>query len=187
METARIPPLQYRLLVAHPALRDPHFRHTVIYLLEHDPKEGSLGLVLNRPMDCFAAELLPDHQSTPFLSAIPVFWGGPVGANQLTFAAIEPKTSGQVRFVYRLPLEEVESYILKRNSSVRAYVGYAGWSGGQIEAEIQERSWVVQSANSELLLDPERPQGETLWRTIISSLGPLFRLEAGAPENPSLN
>ncbi len=187
METARTAPLRHRLLVAHPALRDPYFRHTVLYIVEHDAKEGSLGLVLNRPMDCFASDLLPVHQSAPCLSAIPVFWGGPVGSNQLTFTAIEPSGAGRVRFINRLPLEDVESYIFKGRGTVQAYVGHAGWSGGQIEAEMEERAWVVHSPTSDLLLDPDRPQGEALWKAIISAMGPLFRLEAGAPEDPSLN
>ena len=76
------------LLVAHPNMLDPNFRRTVLFISEHDPGEGALGVIINRPLDRQVADLVTE--STPAgLAEVPVFLGGPVGNNQLMFAAFE--------------------------------------------------------------------------------------------------
>src|SRR5437870_12596577 len=74
------------LLVAHPNMLDPNFRRTVLFISEHDPKEGALGLIINRPLDRHVADLLSD---TPpgRLAEMPVFLGVAVVKYQLMFAA----------------------------------------------------------------------------------------------------
>ena len=78
------------LLVAHPNMVDPNFRRTVLFVSEHEANEGALGVIINRPLDRPVAELV---SGTPpaGLADVPVFLGGPVGKNQLMFAAFEWK------------------------------------------------------------------------------------------------
>src|SRR4029450_397373 len=78
------------LLVAHPSMLDPNFRRTVLFISEHDPNEGALGVIINRPLDRQVADLVTDTPP-PELAGVPVFLGGPVGKNQLMFAAFEWK------------------------------------------------------------------------------------------------
>ncbi len=78
------------LLVAHPSMLDPNFRRTVLFISEHDPNEGALGMIINRPLDRQVADLVTDTPP-PGLAGVPVFLGGPVGKNQLMFAAFEWK------------------------------------------------------------------------------------------------
>ena len=67
---------------------------------------------------------------------------------------------------------------------MRAFVGYAGWSKGQLEGELAQRSWLVQKAEREMF-DLERcPK---LWREITSTFGPWFQLVAEAPDEPGEN
>src|SRR5437763_201392 len=76
------------LLVAHPNLLDPNFRRTVLFISAHNPAEGALGLIINRPLDKQVADLVT--KSPPAgLADVPVFLGGPVGKNHLMFAAFE--------------------------------------------------------------------------------------------------
>src|SRR5438034_9683485 len=76
------------LLVAHPNMVDPNFRRTVLFVSEHEPNEGALGVVINRPLDRPVAELVSDTPPAE-LANVPVFLGGPVGKNQLMFASVE--------------------------------------------------------------------------------------------------
>src|SRR5204863_4138145 len=78
------------LLVAHPSMLDPNFRRTVLFISEHDPNEGALGVIINRPLDRQVADLVTDTPPAG-LAGVPVFLGGPVGKNQLMFAAFEWK------------------------------------------------------------------------------------------------
>src|SRR6184192_3382767 len=76
------------LLVAHPNMLDPNFRRTVLFISEHDPSQGALGVIINRPLDRQVADLVTDAPPVS-LAEVPVFLGGPVGKNQLMFAAFE--------------------------------------------------------------------------------------------------
>src|SRR5947209_10147299 len=76
------------LLVAHPNMLDPNFRRTVLFISAHDPKEGALGVIINRPLDRQVADLVTETPPAG-LADVPVFLGGPVGKNQLMFAAFE--------------------------------------------------------------------------------------------------
>jgi putative transcriptional regulator len=177
--------LQGMLLVAHPSLRDPNFRRSVIFLSAHDAQAGAFGLILNRPLDKVAADLLPGDEHPPALGKVPVYLGGPVGHDQLTFVQIgwESGDSGvQVRT--NLSLEEVASRIEEDAGQVRAFVGYAGWAAGQLEAELLQRGWLLVKPDSQSLVAGRH---EKLWKEIMEALGPKFKLLAAAPDDPSLN
>src|SRR3954467_13038634 len=72
------------LLVAHPNMVDPNFRRAVLFISEHQPDEGALGVIINRPLDRPVAELVSGDPPAG-LSEVPVFLGGPVGKDQLMF------------------------------------------------------------------------------------------------------
>src|SRR5438552_14273082 len=76
------------LLVAHPNMLDPNFRRTVLFISAHDAEDGAVGVILNRPLDKQVADLVNEDPPAS-LADIPVFLGGPVGRNQLMFAAFE--------------------------------------------------------------------------------------------------
>src|SRR5437868_4154373 len=115
------------LLVAHPSMLDPNFRRTVLFISEHEPKEGALGVVINRPLDRQVADLV--NETPPAgLADVPVFLGGPVGKNQLMFAAFEWKKGEGVKFSHKVALQKA-SAASSNNKPVTlcAFVGYAGW------------------------------------------------------------
>ncbi len=172
------------LLIAHPGLLDPNFRKSVLFVSTNDPQEGSFGLTLNRPAGRTVAELLPE-QKLGALGRIPVFLGGPVGTDQLVFAAFRwHEETERLECQHHLVLSEAEEVLRDGTAIVRAFVGYAGWSKGQLEGELAQRSWLVRQAPREAL-DLERCP--TLWREITSSFGPWFRLLAEAPDDLRLS
>ncbi len=131
-------------MVAHPGLQDPNFRRTVLYLSAHESDAGTFGLILNRPLDKPASHLLPDHERQGLLSQVPVYVGGPVGQDQLSFADLTWDEGGnQVRLRFNLSLDEVAEQAGRNPAGLRAFVGYTGWSVGQLEGEIEQKSWVL--------------------------------------------
>ncbi len=177
--------LQGMLLVAHPSLKDPNFRRSVIFLSAHDAEAGAFGLILNRPLDKVAADLLPGAEHPPSLGKVPVYLGGPVGHDQLTFVQIgwEHEESG-IRVRTNLSLTEVAARIEEDAGEVRAFVGYAGWAAGQLEAELLQRGWLLVKPEPQSLASGRQ---EKLWQDIMGALGPKFKLLAAAPDDPSLN
>jgi putative transcriptional regulator len=170
------------LLIAHPSLLDPNFRRSVLIISTHDPHEGSFGLVLNRATERTVGELLPGHE-LGLLGEMPVFIGGPVGRDQLTFAAFQ-WADDTLRVRTHLLLDEAREIAADGLGSIRAFLGYAGWSQGQLETELDQKAWLVQKPD-EAILDIEKCMD--LWPTIMREQGPWFRLLAAAPDDPSLN
>ena len=172
------------LLVAHPNMLDPNFRRTVLFISAHDPNEGALGVIINRPLDRHVADLVTE---TPFVSLaeVPVFLGGPVGKNQLMFAAFEWQKGEGLKLNHNVSLEEASDVLNpKKLATICAFVGYAGWGAGQLEAEMKQKAWLRQKANPSALKLERLPN---LWFDIMRSLGPWYKMLAAAPDDPSLN
>src|SRR3989442_5056476 len=75
------------LLVAHPNMLDPNFRRAVLFISAHDPDDGAIGVIINRPLDKSVADLVTETPPQN-LADVPVFFGGPVRNNQVMLAAI---------------------------------------------------------------------------------------------------
>lgn len=167
------------LLVAHPNMLDPNFRRAVLFISAHDAKDGALGVIINRPLDKQVSDLVTETPP-PELADVPVFLGGPVGKNQLMFAAFEWQKGEGVRLNHHVGLEQADEQI----ASICAFVGYAGWTAGQLEAELKQNAWLIKKPSRSLLKLERLPQ---LWFDIMRGLGPWFKMLAAAPDDPSLN
>lgn len=171
------------LLIAHPSMLDPNFRRAVLFISAHDPNDGAMGVILNRPLDKQVSDLVGDAPPDG-LADVPVFLGGPVGKNQLMFAAFEWENAEGLKLNHNVNADEAHELAGDDPASIRAFVGYAGWSAGQLEAEMKQQAWILQKP-SRAALTPERlPK---LWFEIMRGLGPWYRLLAAAPDDPSLN
>src|SRR5215468_5237050 len=93
------------LLVAHPNMLDPNFRRAVLFVSEHEPNEGALGVIINRPLDRPVTELVSSAPPAG-LADVPVFLGGPVGKNQLMFAAFEWQKGAGLRLNHNVAFAE---------------------------------------------------------------------------------
>ena len=163
---------------------DPNFRRTVLFISAHDPKEGALGVIINRPLDRHVADLVTEAPPAN-LAEVPVFLGGPVGKNQLMFAALEWQKGEGFRLNHSVGLEKASDAVDEKNSAtICAFVGYAGWSAGQLEAEMKQKAWLLQKATRSVLKLDRLPK---LWFDIMRSLGPWYKMLAAAPDDPSRN
>src|SRR5919198_6322362 len=102
------------LLVAHPNMLDPNFRRTVLFISEHDPSEGALGVIINRPLDRQVADLVTETPPAG-LAEVPVFLGGPVGKNQLMFAAFEWQKGAGLKLNHNIAFDEWSDAQGKKN------------------------------------------------------------------------
>lgn len=178
-----IHPLQGALLLAAPLLKDPNFSRSVLYLAAHSKKEGAFGYILNRPLDKVVSDLL-SGEKLGTLGKVPVYLGGPVATDKLSFASLEWNESRQTMVCKtHLSMEDAQ-FEINLGNDVRGFVGYAGWGSGQLEKELKLRSWIV-AAPEKKVMDPEEPT--SLWTDILMEMGPRFQLLAGTPENPELN
>ena len=181
--TGPIHPLQGALLLAAPVLRDPHFARSVLYLASHSKKEGAFGYILNRPLDKVVGDLLTG-QSLGKLADVPVFLGGPVSTDKLSFASLEwNENRHSMNCKTHLSMEDAQ-FEVELGNDVRGFVGYAGWSSGQLERELKGRSWIV-AAPEKIIIDA--PEPALLWSNLLMEMGPRFQLLAGTPENPEFN
>jgi putative transcriptional regulator len=170
-------------LAAHPNMLDPNFRRTVLFISSHDPKDGALGVIINRPLDKQVSDLVTEVPPDG-LADVPVFLGGPVGKNQLMFAAFEWGKGQGIKLNHNVDVDAASELAGTDPASVRAFVGYAGWGAGQLEAARKQNAWLLHKPNRAAL----KPEGlPKIWSNIMRGLGPWYKMLAAAPDNPSLN
>lgn len=173
------------LLVAAPGLLDPHFRRTVIYVIEHRAR-GTLGVVLNRPSEVTVRDVLPSWAP---LSSQPsaVFVGGPVESETaLCLAAVrtghDPSAvDGLIAVRGPVALVDLDSdpaEIAPRLRGLRVFAGYSGWDAGQLAGEIERGDWIVVPAIPDDVL--ARHDGR-LWGHVLRRQGMPLALLATYP------
>ena len=171
------------LLVAHPNMLDPNFRRTVLFISAHDANDGALGVIINRPLEKYVADVMTEKPPAG-LGDVPVFLGGPVGKDQLIIAAFEWQKGTGLSLNHNVGLDDAGESSQKQQAPICAFVGYAGWEAGQLEAELKQKAWLVQRPSRSILRFDRLPQ---LWFDIMRGLGPWYKMLAAAPDDPSLN
>ena len=179
--------LRGKLLLAGPLLKDPNFDRAVVLITEHT-EDGAMGLVLNRPSAAAVADAVPDLSWIADASDI-VFVGGPVAPNGVIVLAEWADPSQAVVLVEDdlgfVPgdgddTDELAAAVRR----ARVYAGHAGWGPGQLEDELAEEAWIVETPLREELFSDE-PEG--LWAAVLRRKGREFALLSTMPPDPSLN
>lgn len=179
--------LKGQLLLDSGQLRGSFFHRSVVLICHHD-SEGAFGLVLNQPTENKVGDVLvadlPDAVKDQT-----IFIGGPVQTNALTYLHTdsflpEPHVIPNLSMGHSLDdLQEItESF--SATKQIRCFAGYAGWSGGQLESEMERKSWLVHPATIELAFASEP---KNLWQKILLEKGGKYRLLAQTPEDLSWN
>ena len=187
------------LLVATPALESAAFDRTVVLITRYSETELTMGLVLNRPLGerirLYAADSLQQltggDDACAELGRI-FYQGGPVHQRYLFFLhRLDGLVEGGTKildglyFGGNLDTEYTEAEVLRADAPrLRFYLGYAGWEPGQLEAEISAGTWFLAPGDPELVL---APTPETMWQTVMYSLGGKYRPLSVFPEDPAVN
>lgn len=170
------------VLAASTELLDPNFHRTLVYIAEHS-SEGALGLVMNRPINKKLGEVAESPDLPEALRDTPVFRGGPVKPTGLVLARFQRGKSDEELHcqIVADPQELIES---PKRGWIRAFAGYAGWSGGQLETELRERSWVVCRPHTAMLEEPVPP---AIWEAFVGEDQRWRKLLPLLPKNTGLN
>ncbi|MHB1921548.1 MAG: YqgE/AlgH family protein [Chitinophagaceae bacterium] len=175
------------LLIADPFLKDPSFSRSVILLCESGDS-GSLGLIINKPIDLSLHQVAPDLTS----EKIPLYYGGPIQTDSLHFIhqmpdyipggmALQPDLIWGGNFETVLALIRNQELNLEK---IKIFMGYSGWGKHQLEDELKGKSWMVTSASPRLVFQEKDSQ---IWKQSLVSMGEDFAIMANFPIDPALN
>ena len=175
------------LLIADPFLKDPNFLRTVVFLCEHK-EDGSFGFVLNRKYENTLSELIPDLEGFN----IPVYYGGPVQMDTIHFLHQYPDeipgSQEVIKGVYwggdfDIVISMIKKEIIDFNK-IRFYIGYSGWSNGQLNDEMNEKTWLTVEATRKLIFHRNY---EEIWKDSLKHLGGDYEIMVNFPIDPQLN
>lgn len=176
-----------RILLAEPLMMDPYFRRAVVYVAECNDK-GAFGLIINKPIPMFLNEAVANAPKLDTKLGL----GGPVENQTLHYlhrkGDLVPHSLEVADGIFwGGDFETVKKLIAKGDmgpNDIRMFVGYAGWSEGQMAEEMERKSWVVAPGGQELVFDTPR---ESLWQTIMQRMGAPYSYMVNLPEDPRLN
>ena len=176
------------LLLSEPMMDDFHFGRSVVLLIEHTLTDGTFGIIMNKTLNVRLNEIVdvfPDFDA-------PVYLGGPVADNQVffmhTLGELIPGTCKIMEGLYWGGDPEILNSLMEQGiadkHNVRFFLGYSGWSSGQLVKELTRNSWAVCSANSKFLLSTPP---EEMWKACVKQLGKKYELWNRFPKHPEEN
>ena len=183
-----VKPKKGKLLIAEPALTgDVSFNRSVVLLAEHND-EGSVGFILNKPLDYHISDLITEIK-VPFK----VFNGGPVEQDNLYFIHKVPHLINNSVEIsdgiywggdFDTTIQLINQGVITEKD-IRFFLGYSGWASLQLDQELLSKSWIVVPNQYES--DIIQKSTKAFWKEHMIELGGDYLLWSNAPENPSLN
>ncbi|NDV61317.1 YqgE/AlgH family protein [Puniceicoccales bacterium CK1056] len=172
------------LLGAHPNLIDPNFNRSVVLLSAHSNEDGALGVIINRPTGKSLGALRED-MNTPLLENLPVYEGGPVSPEEILLVAWKWNLSRQhFRLFFGLEPDKLQELVdADPTIEARAFLGYSGWSAGQLETEVSRFDWAI----SPFVHPFGKMPPQNLWRQLLEKIRPEWGVLADFPDDPSVN
>ena len=178
------------LLIAEPLLDEPYFKRSVILLLDEDNNQGHIGLALNKITPVSLQDLFPDWKAG---AEVPVYSGGPVEADRLFMShTMGDRFEGSMEVSPGLyvgaKLDDIIDYINNNryaDGNIRFFLGYSGWSRGQLTSEILKNTWALNPnpGHTDVLTGAE----DLYWRREVRRLGEKYRSWLLVPSNPAFN
>ena len=176
------------LLIAEPSiLGDLSFNRSVILLADHNA-EGSVGFILNKPLDYSVNDLVPEVDAT-----FTIYNGGPVEQDNLQFIHNIPElipNSVEISngVFWGGDFEKTRDLINNgsiNKDNIRFFLGYTGWDANQLETEMSANSWIlIENSYKNNIL---KKSSSDFWKEQIMELGGEYIIWSNAPENPMLN
>ncbi|ATA26553.1 hypothetical protein BIY26_06670 [Brenneria goodwinii] len=172
--------LQHHFLIAMPALQDPVFKRSVVYICEHN-EDGAMGLIINKPMEQFTVEnvlkklkINPTPRDPSINLDKPVFSGGPL-ADDRGFILHTPRSGfGSSISISEDTMITTSKDVLEtlgtadQPENMLVALGYSAWEEGQLEDELLDNTWLTTPADKDILFNT--PIAER-WRAAAKKLG----------------
>ena len=180
-------PEKGKILISEPFLPDTFFNRSIVYLTDHS-EHGSIGFILNKKLDLKICDAIEGFESWEESLNM----GGPVAPDTLHYlhslGRLIPKSvqvdknifwGGDIDTIREL----IKTGKVKANQ-LRFFLGYSGWSAGQLERELKENSWVIARVRSDIIMNS---RGNDTWKRVLRSLKNKYRIWADFPESPDMN
>ncbi len=180
-------PEKGKILISEPFLPDTFFNRSVVYLTDHNPK-GSVGFILNKKLDIRICDAVTGFEGwEEYLNM-----GGPVAPDTLHYlhnlGSLIPKSVHVEGDLYwGGDIDTIREMIRAgsvRPDQIRFFLGYSGWSAGQLERELKENSWVIAKVRSNTIMDSRETDS---WKKLLRSFKNKYRVWADFPESPDMN
>lgn len=183
-----INPKKGHLLIAEPSiLGDVSFNRSVILIADHND-EGSVGFILNKPLDYTISDLLPEIEIP-----IRVYNGGPVEQDNLYFIhKIPDLISNSVEISHGIFWGGDFSSVIPlindgklNDKDIRFFLGYSGWDANQLVNELISNTWIVtENIYKKSIIEKS---DNSFWKEKMLELGGDYSIWSNAPEDPSFN
>lgn len=180
-------PEKGKILISEPFLPDTFFNRSIIFLTDHTT-EGSVGFILNKKLDIKVKDAISGFDSTDdYLNM-----GGPVAPDTLHYLhtageLIPDSVTVDGNIFWGGNIEVIKSLLAfgkLDKSRIRFFLGYSGWSAGQLDRELNEDSWVIAQIRSDIVMGN---RGNDTWKMVLRSLKNKYRIWADFPESPDMN
>lgn len=174
-------------MLSEPYLADPNFERTTVLLTEHNDA-GTVGFILNKPSDSRVGEIMEDLKGLDSR----IFIGGPVEQDTLHYIhriatlddaiEIQPGLFWGGNFDQLISMVDTHQVLI---TDIKFFLGYSGWSPGQLDEELKIESWIVSDLTSEQLVFETDP--EHMWKQAMRDLGGRFTIYSNYPADPRMN
>jgi len=180
-------PEKGKILISEPFLPDSFFSRSIVYLTDHTP-EGSVGFILNKELEIKVSSAIEGFDGWDE----PLNMGGPVAPDTLHYlhnlGDMIPKSMHIDGNIYWGGDIDVIRDLIKSEkvgkSQIRFFLGYSGWSAGQLESELKENSWVIAKVKSDFIMDS---RGNDTWKRVLRGFKNKYSMWADFPESPEMN
>ncbi|MCF1192334.1 YqgE/AlgH family protein [Mangrovimonas sp. AS39] len=183
-----IKPKKGCLLIAEPTIiGDISFNRSIILLADHND-EGSIGFILNKPLDYTIKDLIPEIKAD-----FKIYNGGPVEQDNLYFIhkipdLIPNSIEISMGIYWGGDFDRVAELIANNEieeNNIRFFLGYSGWASEQLNDELKSNSWVVtENIYENSIIEKDY---ESFWKEKMLEFGDDYSIWSNAPENPSFN
>jgi len=176
------------ILIAEPFMMDPNFKRSVLLLCDYSTDEGSVGFVLNKPIDMSLNELIADFPAFD----TKVNFGGPVATDTIHYIhtlgeLIDDSIKVGEGIYWGGSFEKVKFLIrseMIQPKDIRFFIGYSGWSAGQLEDELEIGSWVIHESDPNYIFKSSQDE---LWTQTLINKGNAYSVISQMPDNFNLN
>jgi len=183
----KVKPKAGNFLISEPFSGDSFFNRTVVLLTEHN-QNGSVGFILNRPVDINVDEAIQDFPPINSLVSI----GGPINTDAIYYLhTLGDKIPNSVHIfgnIYWGGSFKILQHLIKTRkvsgNQVRFFIGYSGWKPNQLKNEIKNNYWLV----SDVFFDDIMTNSDhNVWHRTLDKLGTKYKIWANFPADPNFN
>jgi putative transcriptional regulator len=180
-------PAKGKILISEPFLPDTFFNRSIVYLTDHSP-QGSVGFILNKKLDLNISTAVEGFEKWNEN----INMGGPVAPDTLHYLhslgeLIPNSILIEDNVYWGGDIDTIRELILTgkiNHAQIRFFLGYSGWSAGQLERELKEDSWIIARVKQEVIMNN---RGDDTWKRVLRTFNNKYRMWADFPDSPEMN